>query len=79
MRRLRLKPPSPAGVPILVSLQAFALSPSLARSLARSLSLALLKLLYVYFLCRYAGSIRINVYSVRGSGGGSIKALLRLH
>ena len=36
MRRLRLKPPSPAGVPIFVSLQAFALSPSLARSLARS-------------------------------------------
>jgi len=34
---------------------------------------------YLYFLCRCTGSIPINVYSVRGSGGGSIKALLRLH
>jgi hypothetical protein len=32
----------------------------------------------VFFFCRCAGSIRIPVYSVRGSGGGSI-ALLRLY
>jgi hypothetical protein len=75
MRRLRLKPTSPAGVPILVSLAGVC---SLSLSLSRSLSL-----FSCYYMCIFGvvarGAIRINVYSVWGSGGGSIKALFRIH